>query len=368
MAERGHTVAMWCYAREKREIPWRGVRIRTAPHLPLRHARELSFQVCLFARLVMSFARQRPDLVYVRNGAIDFAPVVASGLFRIPLVIEFPGPPLEEGQLMGATSLKLWAMRRLLALKLRAAHGITAVTEGILEQMRRDFETRTSRVAVIENGANTDLFQPVERGAARALLGLTLQGPVVCFVGNLHIWQGLEVLVEAVAIARRARDLRVLIVGGGPLRRGLEERAASLGLTGTFAFTGSVDYAAVPLFISASDVGVAPLLPKPSGDSGYSPLKVYEYLACGRPVVASRVKGLEFIEEQHVGRLAEPNDPVSLAEALVTLVKEPESERDEMGARGRRLIEKQHTWGTVARRTETYLGEVLATAICLRFG
>jgi glycosyltransferase involved in cell wall biosynthesis len=114
-------------------------------------------------------------------------------------------------------------------------------------------------------------------------------------------------------------------------------------------FHGQISYRDVPAFIAACDVLVAPLLPKPNGDSGYSPLKLYEYLASGRPVVASRLEGLEVIEREALGRLVTPADPAALAGAVVEVLTD--HGRAEMGARARRVAVAEFGWDRAAART-----------------
>jgi glycosyltransferase involved in cell wall biosynthesis len=96
------------------------------------------------------------------------------------------------------------------------------------------------------------------------------------------------------------------------------------------------------------------LLPKRRLKSGYSPIKLYEYMACGKPVVASRVEGLEFIEEEGTGRLTEPEDILRLEKTLYNLIKEPQ-ERLKLGGKGFQIARERFSWESRVTQIEEVL-------------
>jgi glycosyltransferase involved in cell wall biosynthesis len=128
---------------------------------------------------------------------------------------------------------------------------------------------------------------------------------------------------KRMSIIIKDKKLRFLIVGDGPLKKNLMDRVLESGFQEEFIFTGMVDYNEIPLFINLADICVAPFISKRNDKTGVSPLKVYEYMACGKPVVASRVEGLDFLEEEGAGRLVEPEDVNDLEKALGDLLQDP---------------------------------------------
>ncbi len=179
--------------------------------------------------------------------------------------------------------------------------------------------------------------------------GLNLDRSIhyVCFVGNLAPWQGVEYLIMASPlILKEVPNTRFLIIGDGVMKKKLVEMVKELNLDNNFIFTGAVDYELVPKYINASDVCVAPKRPL---KSGYSPLKLYEYIACGKPIVASRISGFEILEQQKAGILVEPENPLELAKAVLKFLKD-EKIREEMGKNGREYVVEYHSWEVVARR------------------
>jgi len=205
-----------------------------------------------------------------------------------------------------------------------------------------------NKIHVIENGANTDLFRPVEKKIAREQIGFDKESNYVCFVGNLAPWQGLEYLINAAPNVLSKVQVNFLIVGDGILREKLEKMVNELGIKDNFIFTGLVPYDSVPLYINASDVCVAPFIKERNEKIGLSPLKIYEYMACGKPVISSRIPNLEFIEEQNAGLLVEPENTLELASALVSLLSDDEFE--DIGANSSRYINLYHSWKHVSMK------------------
>ena len=178
----------------------------------------------------------------------------------------------------------------------------------------------------------------------------------VGFVGTLKPWHGLEVLAEAfVAGARRRPSWRLLVVGDGPQREALGERLDGAGLAGRATFAGSVAPSQVPAQLARMDAAVAPYRDAPG--CYFSPLKLYEYLAAGVPVVASAVGEIaEVIADGRNGLLVAPGDAPALTAALQRLHADPPL-RAALSAHGRATIRDGHTWDDVVG---TILGRALS--------
>ncbi|MGH9067857.1 MAG: glycosyltransferase family 4 protein, partial [Acidimicrobiales bacterium] len=204
---------------------------------------------------------------------------------------------------------------------------------------------------VVPNGVDLDRFDPDRQRpqtvALRRQLGL--EGAVVMgFAGSLKPWHGVEVLLAAAASLATSRPaLRVLVVGDGPGRPDLERRSAEDDhLADRVVFTGTVNPALVPAYLGVFDVATAPFLP--AEDFYFSPLKVVEAMAGGRPTVASRLAPIEAMLGS-TGVLVPPGDPAALARAIDELLADP-SKAARLGEAARRRAMDGHGWDKVAAR------------------
>lgn len=143
-------------------------------------------------------------------------------------------------------------------------------------------------------------------------------------------------------------EAKLLIVGDGPERENLEAELAAHGLDSHTQFTGAVNPDAVPKLLARMDVAVAPY--PAQSDFYFSPLKVYEYMAAGLPVVASRIGQLaDLIDTGVNGILCPPGDAIALAEALETLWRSP-TLRQRLGEAARQKVMDNHTWDAIAQQ------------------
>ncbi|MEZ4647882.1 MAG: glycosyltransferase [Candidatus Eisenbacteria bacterium] len=155
----------------------------------------------------------------------------------------------------------------------------------------------------------------------------------MAFSGSPSLWHGGDVLLDAFLEARETiPSLRLLFVGEGPEKKALEKRARKKGVDAFVTFTGAVPHEQVPELLAASDVLTAPYLPH--DDFYFSPLKVLEYLAAGRPVVASGIGEIWELVDDSCGRLVEPGSVKELARTLIELGADPDLRRA-LGERAR---------------------------------
>jgi glycosyltransferase involved in cell wall biosynthesis len=122
--------------------------------------------------------------------------------------------------------------------------------------------------------------------------------------------------------------------------------ANQLDVVDKIIFVGKIPYNQVPLYINASEICVTPKKPL---RSGYSPLKLCEYLACSKPVIATRTNGFELLEENNAGLLINPENQQEFADAINMLLKDPVL-RQRMGENGRKYVLEDRSWESVARK------------------
>ncbi|EDY47333.1 glycosyltransferase [Streptomyces clavuligerus] len=210
---------------------------------------------------------------------------------------------------------------------LRAA-AVVASSPGELADLERQWGTPRHTLHMVPPGVDTAVLTPRDPALARAELGLPGDAPVVLFVGRLEPRKGLADLVSAFALVRRAVPGAVLVVVGGeaPERRADPGPLAALverhGLRGSVDLRGPVPHAATARYYSAADVTAVPSHYEPFG------LVAVESMACGTPVVATRVGGLRWsVADPSVGTLVPPRNPAALAKALVDVLTSGTAER-----------------------------------------
>jgi glycosyltransferase involved in cell wall biosynthesis len=238
-----------------------------------------------------------------------------------------------------------------------------SVTPEIASYLTKQHHCSPERIEIIGNGVNTEKFCPMSDVSflsdRRRSLAIQPGDVVIAFVGNLALWQGLDTLVDSAAqLVTGTNGIKFLIVGDGRCKSQVQERASRQGLEKVFVFTGMIPYEEVPVLINMADICVAPFVASRNRETGLSPLKIYEYMACGKPVVASRVAGLEFVESNDLGRLVEPGDALSLEKALMDFILSPRK-RAEVGSRGLQWAHERFGWDSRVNKIQKLLANLV---------
>lgn len=271
------------------------------------------------------------DLVYERFSLFSRGGATVAATTGATFVLEANAPLIEEQREHRVLVDEVEA--------LAAAHDALATADVVACVSAPVAEWATAhgarRATVSPNGVNTDRIRPSAP---------SLDGPLrVGFVGTLKPWHGVEVVIDAVAsLGERAT---LTLIGDGPEGSALRRRAADRGIEVEWA--GAVLPEHVPALVAGLDVGVAPY---PAGAGYFSPLKVYEYLAAGLPVVASAVGQVpDILDDGVTGLLVEPGSATALADALARLADDP-ALRLRMGAAARADVVARHDWNRVLAR------------------
>ncbi len=328
--------------------------IRYVPVIDNKYLVQPSYELMLSLYLLYSCIKNRPDVLYLRQNSFPFFPIILCKILKIPSIVEVNGLVLDELKVSNSKSFayRIFSFLALSSEKLnyRYCDRIVSVTDKLKDELVNLYTVPKDKIFVINNGANTDLFKPMDQEKVKSELGLEKSKSYVCFVGHLAAWQGVEFLIYASPlILEKCPDVRFLVVGDGAVKNKLLEITSKLGLSDKFIFTGRVPYESVPLYINAADVCVAPFIKGRNSKIGLSALKTYEYLACGKPIVASSIPGVkDLIDSSGGGVSVSPEDPQQLASAVIKLILN-ENTRLLMGKRGRKYVVKYHSWDGVAR-------------------
>jgi len=300
----------------------------------------------------------RPDVIYERR----FSPKIgaaASFLCRVPFAVEYNGIVEEEIAMQGRIVPNGPFARTKAILRvhlLRRAKAIVTVTEGLRDIVIRRYDVSASNVFVVENGVNPQLFRPLDREESRNKLGLP-NGPMLCFVGNLVRWQGLHGLITA--LTGTDPSLRLVIVGEGPERSSLEKEAKEVGLDTRVLFAGEIRHDLVPFYIAAANAVVAPFSSERNAESGVSALKMYEYLACARPIIVTDITGAkELVESFECGLVVPPGDAQALVLATERVLMD--SSYAAAAQRASEFVRRERSWDRTAEHVTSILEQVVS--------
>ena len=320
--------------------------------------RRILYNQDLGLRLERRFENHRPDFVYERASLYATAGVSLARKLDRPLVVELNSPlALEQTTYRGsglgelAAKAERWTLTR--------ADAVLAVSAS-LREYAVSLGANPNRVHVVPNGVNVNLFGPDAHDPEITTRWELGDGPVLGFVGGLRPWHGVEVLPELLSrLVGRYPDLRLVIVGDGQLRGELERDLEERGLAHGAVFTGSLPHEEVAALIHRFDVALAPY-PRPAHDFYFSPLKLFEYMACGAPVVAASLGQIaEVVRDGETGLLYPPGEFDALVASCERLLEDPDLRR-RMGRAAAKEIHGRYTWDHNAARVIDLAQDLMA--------
>ena len=320
----------------------------------------ITYQLFLFFYLIRFIKKTKVDVIYSRLGMFSLAPVVVSKITKIPHIVEVNGVIGEELKMVGVPRVFVKSFEFVEKHIYKFSQRIITVTKNIKKELMGKYTLSEKKIIVVPNGANTDLFRPLNTERAKKELGLDDKNFHVIFVGYLVQWQGVDRLIEAAPfVLKEVPNTKFIIVGEGRILNALKAQVEELNITDKFTFTGKVPYENIPLYINACDVCVAPFIRERNEKIGLSAIKVYEYLACGKPLVASNIEGVgDLLEISKSGIPVEPGNCEDLGGGIVKLLEDKKL-RDRMGKNGRKLVEEKYSWRRAAQDVAHVCEEVV---------
>lgn len=295
------------------------------------------------ARRAKREAPEAIDWVYERFG-------IFQGLGRffqrngIPWILETNGLISEEAKYVRKTVALGGIAKRLEFQAYRDCDVLICISEELKRVIVDAAKIPEEKVVVVPNGVDPDFFDPRRYRPRRMTEAFTIG-----FVGGLAAWSGLDLLLEALhAVRAEGLDVVAVIIGDGIMRNTLEEMVESLGLRDCVTFVGHVPRHEVANYTLGFDVGYSGQVPRQMGTMWCSPLKLYEYLALGKPVIASAFADARTVIRDGVtGYLFEPQDLEGLKKAIVRAFRD-RSRFDADAVRA--SVVEHHSWRSRVQR------------------
>lgn len=350
------------------EEDWKGVRVRRSwLYASPKHgfARTVLNNATFMATGGLNALLDRDPVDVLIASSPPFFPHIAGVAVararRIPLVLEvrdlWPDYLVGMGVLKGKRAAgALFALERRL---LRAASRVVVVTGSFKERIIEK-GVPADRIDVIPNGVDTRQYHPSDEPPPLPSMEPRDGEFVVGYLGNFGAGQGLSAVVEAAAVLEgRGRPVRLVMAGDGPDRAQVEDRARELGIRHV-SIHPPIPKEATRAFYNACDVCLVPLAPFPILQETV-PSKIFEVMACERPLVASLGgEGARIVERSGGGLVTPPGDAEAIADAVERLRATPEAERRAMGRRGREFVAEHFSRDALAARYLEILRAVAA--------
>jgi glycosyltransferase involved in cell wall biosynthesis len=313
---------------------------------------EIAYNVPAWWRLRQAARRFRPHLIYERYNLFYLAGTWLSHSSRVPLFLEVNAPLAAERARFGGLGLPGLAAR-LEAYVWRSADKVLAVT-GVLKRMVEQAGVPANRIEIVPNGIDPAEFAAAPRRAqhgGRVVLG---------FVGFVRDWHGLDGVIAAMATARDAAPMDLVVVGDGPARAALERQAAASGLADRVRFTGLQGREEIPALVAGFDIALQPRVVDYA-----SPLKIFEYMAAGRAIVAPDQENIrEILSDGETALLFDPSRPEAMWQAILRLAGDADLRHRLGAAAAAEIARRDLTWSGNARRVVGWaLGSVGIVAV-----
>jgi len=298
---------------------------------------ELYYNIPAFIRLWRAYQGFAPDAIYERYNLYYLAGVLLGRWKRVPLYLEVNSPLAEERGRFGNLKLRRLA-KALEGWVWRSADRIFVVTE-VLKRIVAAAGVDSARIAVVPNGVDPEAF-PCKAYRSRPGAPITIG-----FIGFVRDWHGLDAVITGLAQPRNP-PIRLVVAGDGPARPALEQQAQTLGVENLVQFIGVQQRRDIPGLICSFDIAL-----QPRAVAYASPLKLFEYMAAGRAIVAPDQPNIrEILSDRENAILFDPEEPAAIWQAIRRLAGDP-GLRERLGRAAQLALQaRDYTWPANALR------------------
>jgi glycosyltransferase involved in cell wall biosynthesis len=306
------------------------------------------------------------DLIHERFNLFALGGAWAGRRLGIPFVLEVNADLLEQRKFKGIPErgirrlFAVWATR----MCFKAAAQIICISAGLKDHLSRKWNIEGSKLTVLPCAADVHAFGSNHNARlVRRGLGLTTE-PVVLWVGGFYPWHDLDLLLRSfILILQRYPSAKLVLVGDGQTRQSVAQEVEKNGLQQSVIMTGAITHSQVPEMVSIADVAVVPSAPVSASHGGTgTPLKLFEYMAAGKAIVATALnQAAEVIQDGRNGLLVEAGNVNRFADAILTLLNDPGTRR-RLGQNARQQAIALYSWEQYTRTLEQIYLHVLESA------
>jgi glycosyltransferase involved in cell wall biosynthesis len=230
---------------------------------------------------------------------------------------------------------------------MKNANIIITLTEKVKNKINQNENIPKEKIYVFPSGGNISLFKPLDKIECRKILNLDVNKKYIGFVGNFYKYQGVDVLIESAKfVVKEMPQVMFLIIGDGEMKNEWMRKVNDYGLDKYFIFTGIIPYEKMPVAIGSMDICIAPFT-KDAGER--SPVKVFDYLACGKPVIAGDIDCLKDIFKENEILFFPVENYEKLAESIIYLLKNEDIAK-KLGENARKICEEKFDRENIAKK------------------
>lgn len=299
---------------------------------------EIGYNFVGYRNIKKLFKKQKVNFVYERYSFFGCAGMLCAKHFKIPFILEVNFTTYTP--LFRKKSQILSSLARYIEKKVFSHADAVFVVSSFLKKCLIESGIPKSKIYLTPNAVSEKVFDE-DYSANIIRQKFKLNGKkVIGFVGGFYPWHGLDFLLKAISnVERKINNICLFLIGEGPERETLKQMSKKLKICTELIFPGSVAYVELPKYIKAMDICVMP------GSNNYgSPMKIFEYMAMGKPVVAPRLAPIEDVINDNVnGMLFQQNDSSSLEGCLLELINNDEK-RKRIGQEARKTVFLRHLW------------------------
>lgn len=299
---------------------------------------EFSYSFWAFLKLFCAMVKYKPDALYERYNLFLVAGIWLKSIFNLPMLLEVNAPLFDERELYNGIFLKRFAKWTENYIW-RNADYVLPVTQVLANIVINQADIKPEKIVVIHNGIDQEKFNhfiTTDEPKTKLNLGGKF---VLGFTGFLREWHRLDLVVDSLADVKLADDVHFLIVGNGPARAELERRAISRGVVEKITFTGIVPRSEIAKYISCFDIALQPAVV-----SYASPLKLFEYLALGKVIIATPRANIKEIIQDNINGFLLDYESGQLPDKINFLRDNPSLMIEISKNAKQTIIEKRLTW------------------------
>lgn len=294
--------------------------------------------------------RESPDLIITRFNYCNFSSFLLAKVKKIPIISFADGLETYEMKLFTDYFHIPFIPESIEKRVMQSSNAVITVSEASKRYLVDILGIPSEKIFVIPNGVDTKKFVPIEKNEANKPKLPKFNDVVIGFVGGFFPWHDIKVIkMLMTSFLKKRKDVSFLLVGDGELKGDLQSFVEENGFSNHVVFTGRVNYDDVPTYISMMDIVLAPYNIR--GDFCYwSPMKILEYMACSKAVLATSFGQVnQIIQDGYNGYLYRYNNHLELLEKTQRLI-ENENLRISIGKRARETVIEKYTWDRCAKK------------------